>query len=335
MTSLTCGAAIITYNGMKYLPEQLDSILAQTRAVSHIVISDDSSSDGTWDYVEKWAQQAPVRVTLIRNEPGLGLIKNFEQAVSLVEADIIFSTDQDDIWLPHKVETMMAVFETQPDVLLVHSDAILIDGSGKELGSTLLTELLVSERERHAVRSGKAFGIYARRNLVTGAAASFRKSLLELARPIPTILYHDAWLAFMASAIGKVHLIDAPTIKYRLHGNNMVGVNVGESKQSMLTKIRRFAWALNSTNSLEFSVERALSRRTELHTRLASHPGVAAPCMAIASEALAFAQRRKTLLNQRNALKRTVGVLGNASKGHYRKYSDMPLVEAVRDILNR
>lgn len=335
MTTLTCGAAVITFNGMKYLPQQLDSILAQTRPVSHIVISDDRSTDGTWDYLETWAKTAPVRVTLVRNEPQLGLTANFEQAVGLVDADVIFSSDQDDVWLPHKVASIAAVFEARPEVQLVHSDALLIDGDGKDLGTTLLTELLVTESERQAVHAGNAFPVYLRRNLVTGATAAFRNSLLALARPLPAGMYHDAWLAFMAAATGKVHLIDAPTIQYRLHGKNTVGVNVGASRQSLMTRVRRFVWAVNTDSPLEGSIDRLLVRRTALHGRLATLAGVHAPSMAIAAEALAFAQRRKRLFAARNPLTRAVGVLGNATRGHYRKYSETPLVEAVRDLLNR
>jgi hypothetical protein len=148
-------------------------------------------------------------------------------------------------------------------------------------------------------------------------------------------MYHDAWLAFMAAATGKVHLIDAPTIQYRLHGKNTVGVNVGASRQSLMMRVRRFVWAVNTDSPLEGSIDRLLVRRTALHGRLSTLAGVHAPSMAIAAEALAFAQRRKRLFAARNPLTRAVGVLGNATRGHYRKYSETPLVEAVRDLLNR
>jgi glycosyltransferase involved in cell wall biosynthesis len=336
MTSLTCGAAVITFNGMKHLPQQLDSIATQTRAVQHIVISDDNSTDGTWEYLENWAKHASIRVTLVRNQPQLGLIANFEQAVSMVEADIVFSSDQDDVWLPNKVELVAAVFERHPDVQLVHTDADLIDGSGRELGTTLLTELMVSDRERIAVREGKAYEVYFRRNLVTGAAAAFRKNILDLARPIPNVLYHDAWLAFMASAVGKVHLLDVPTIQYRVHGSNMVGVEIGKRKQNMLEKARSFYWALNGKNELAKNINHALSRRTVLYERLSSHPELSPHYKAMASEALQFAQRRQALVSTpRNPVGRTIAVLRNAVRGHYRKYSAAPWSESLRDILNR
>jgi glycosyltransferase involved in cell wall biosynthesis len=336
MTSLTCGAAVITFNGIKYLPQQLESIVSQTRAVRHIVISDDNSSDGTWEYLEHWAKHAPVRVTLVRNQPQLGLIANYEQAVSMVEADIVFGADQDDVWLPNKVELMTAIFEEYPEVQLVHTDAILIDGNGQELATTLLTELVVSDRERNAVRDGRAYEVYFRRNLVTGATAAFRKSLLDLARPLPSVLYQDAWLAFMASAVGKVHLLDVPTIRYRIHGSNMVGVKVGTSKEGMVAKLRDFYWTLSGKSTLNKNIDRALSSRIILHERLSSCTELSSHYRAMVVEALQFAQRRKALMTTpHNPVGRVMKVLQDAFRGRYLKYSDAPWSETFHDILHR
>lgn len=318
---------------MKFLSQQLESIETQTQLVDHVVISDDYSTDGTWEYVETWAKKVPFRVTLIRNDPRLGLIANFEQAVSAVDADLIFSCDQDDVWLPTKVETLAAVFEKHPEVLLAHTDAILIDGNNKELGTTLFAELPVSDTERHAVQAGEAFEVYCRRNLVTGAAAAFRRSLLTVARPLPHVLYHDAWLAFLAAATGKVVLLDTPTIQYRLHGSNTVGVVVSERKTDTLTKLRHFLWDVKSPQSHRMSVDRNIARRTVLHERLSSYPEVSQRYVAMAREALEFAKRRAEL--PQNPVKRVATVLGNASAGHYHRFSCVPWVDAVRDILNR
>lgn len=333
MINHTCGVAVITCNGMKFLPQQLESICAQTRAVHHVVVSDDYSTDGTWEYLETWAKQVPFRITLIRNEPRLGLSANFDQAVTAVIADIIFSADQDDVWLPTKVETLAAVFEARPEVLLVHSDAILIDGNDQELGTTLFAELQVSNAERHAVRTGNEFHVYCCRNIVTGATAAFRKSLLALARPLPSALYHDHWLAFMAAAAGRVVLLDTPTIRYRLHGSNMVGVSVGKSKLGKLTKMRHYLWAVNSSTPLKSKVDGTISSRTALYKRLSSHPEMSPRFMAVATEALGFAKWRSSLPH--NPVTRAVAVLGNASAGRYRRFSHEPWVDAIRDILNR
>lgn len=78
------------------------------------------------------------RVSLIRNEERLGVRRNFEQAIRSLETDVIFLADQDDIWANTKVAELMECLETTPSILLVHTDAVLIDGEGKDLGKSLL-----------------------------------------------------------------------------------------------------------------------------------------------------------------------------------------------------
>lgn len=328
MKSLTSGVAVITHNGLKYLPEQLDSVVAQTRAPDHIVVSDDASTDGTWEYLQAWAQRCPVRVTLIRNDSPLGLTGNFEQAIGAVEADIVFSADQDDIWHPDKVALLACVFETQPDVLLVHTDATLVDAQDHDLGTTLLGELGLSRAERASIRKGRAFDVYCRRN-VTGATAAFRKSLLQAAFPFPRSMYHDTWLAFMAGAMGRVHLLETPTIRYRQHGGNLVGMK----KLGPLARLRRLWWAMNSGYSLHQEVGHIADFRADVHARLAAHRGVPPRNVALAAEALAFARRRGNL--PRNPVLRAGAVLRCMSGRRYQRFSNRPWSDALRDVLNR
>lgn len=329
MQSLKCGVALITYNGLKYLPEQLASILAQTRPVSHIVISDDGSTDGTLAFLESWTRTSPVPATLIHNRKQLGVIRNFEQAIRAVDADIIFSSDQDDVWLPNKVELMAAVFEQRPEVDLVHSDAILVDAQGCDMGKTLLGELGLSAKERDTIRAGHAFHVFCRRSLVTGATAAFRKRLLEVACPLPSSMYHDAWLAFMAAATGKVHLLDKPTVHYRQHGANVVGVK----KKGRITKLRQLWWDIRGPRSLSMDMQPIVTFRADVHARLAAQPGVPQPYLSLASEALDFARRRGSL--PRNPIRRTGTVLQNASVGRYGRFSEAPWADALRDLLNK
>lgn len=329
MKPLTTGVAVITFNGMKYLPRQLDSIVTQTRKVEHIVVSDDRSSDGTWEFLEEWARQAPVRVTLIRNERQLGLIANFEQAVSAVEADIIFSSDQDDVWFPNKVELLAAIFEQRPEVQLAHSDAILVDGDGEDLDTTLLRELELSNAERNAIHAGNAFEVYCRRNVVTGATAAFRNDLLQMARPLPDVTYHDAWLALIAAATGEVYLLNAPTIQYRQHGANLVGVK----KLGPFTRMRHFWWKISGPRPLKITTQNRLSFYATLHRRMAENPGAKQVHTALVTEALQFAECRCNFPS--NGAKRAAAVLRTMSAGHYRKFSYNPWEDAIRDILNR
>lgn len=329
MPRLTCGAAVITYNGLKYLPEQLDSIVAQSRPVDHIVIADDGSTDGTLAFLETWSRQCKIPVTLIQNQGQRGLIQNFERAVSAVNADLIFSSDQDDVWLPNKVELMAALFEAQPELLLAHTDAILVDAQGKDLGTTLFGELEVTHAERQAIRSGDAFSVFCRRNLVTGATAAFRKSLLQLAQPLPPSILHDAWLAFMASAAGKMQLLDTPTIHYRQHGANVVGAK----KLGRVTKLRRLYWEIRNPRPLGALVTAIIAFRRDVYTRLSNSTQAARSCTAVAKQALDFAEDRGRLPG--NPVLRAGAVLRNMAAGRYRRFSYEPWSDMLRDVLNK
>jgi glycosyltransferase involved in cell wall biosynthesis len=329
MKPLSLGVGLITYNGLKYLPQQLESIVSQSRSVDHIVVSDDRSTDGTWEFLEAWARESPIRVTLIRNEQQLGLGRNFEQAVAAVEADIVFSSDQDDVWFTDKVALLAAVFERDPDVLLAHTDAMLVDAQGKDMGTTLLGELELSDAERAAISKGNAFEVYCRRNVVTGATAAFRKSLLKLARPLPASLFHDAWLALIAAALGKVQLLDVPMIAYRQHGGNLVGVK----KLGAIAQLRRFWWQMRGKRPLKATLRNIVAQRVALLERLTAHPEVAPSCMERATQALEFAKRREALSG--NAVTRTRSVLRDASAGYYGRFSYEPWSDALHDVLSK
>lgn len=329
MQALTTGVAVITYNGLKYLQQQLDSIVAQTRVPDHIVVSDDRSGDGTWEFLQDWAQRCPVRVTLLRNEVQLGLTGNFEQAIGAVETDIVFTADQDDIWHPDKVALLAAVFEADPEVLLVHTDATLVDADDRDLGRTLLGELGLTDAEREAISADRAFDVYCRRNVVTGATAAFRKSLLQVAHPLPRTMYHDTWLAFMAGGIGKVRLLEVPTIRYRQHGKNLVGMR----KPGRIERLRLLWWAMNGSYRLSTEVGHIVDFRVDVATRLANHGAVAPARLALAEEALAFARRRGSL--PRNPLLRAGAVLHSTVARRYHRFSNRPWSDALRDVVNR
>jgi hypothetical protein len=329
MDALTIGVALITYNGIKYLPQQLDSIVTQSRAVQHIVISDDRSTDGSWEFLEAWAQQAPLRVTLIRNSTQLGLTANFEQAIAAVEADIIFTSDQDDVWIRERVSLLADVFEQNPAVLLVHTDAFLVDAQGRDMEATLLGELELSPSERAAIHAGQAFSVYRRRNVVTGATVAIRSTLLRMALPFPSNVFHDAWLALLAAAAGEVRLLERPTIQYRQHGNNLVGVK----KLGTWMEFRHMLWQLRGPADLRLTISKNHEARKILCERLSRYQEMSAPASAFADESMRFYDDRARLPAQ--PLRRVGCVLKRVLAGEYRKFSYAPKTDAIRDILQR
>lgn len=329
MDALTIGVAMITFNGLKYLPQQLESIVTQTRPVHHIVISDDRSTDGTWEFLETWAKQSPIRVTLIRNESQLGLSRNFAQSIAAVDADIIFTSDQDDVWMPDRVQVLTQVFAQHPGVLLIHTDAMLVDATGQDMGKSLLGELALSDAERQAIQGGNAFPVYCRRNVVTGATVAIRSTLLEMALPFPTNHFHDAWLALIAAAAGEVRLLDLPTIQYRQHGNNLVGVK----RLGPWMAFRHLLWQMKGPEQLGTMLKDNVRSQSILCERLARYPTVSPASMAFAAESLAFYTDRAALPS--SPIRRTLAVTKDLLRGRYKKFSYAPRTHAIRDIFKR
>jgi len=225
--TLEVSVALCTRNGARYLPEQVRSICAQEPPPREIVLSDDASTDDTLAVVRDTLAQCGmadrIALRVFSNSPPLGVTRNFEQAVRACSHDLIALCDQDDVWHPGRLARMVAQFEARPDLLLLHTDARLVDGDLKPLGSTLFHALEVQPSELEAIAGGEAFGVLQRRNLVTGATTMFRRTLLEAALPFAPEWVHDEWLAAVAAATGRMDVLPEPTIDYRQHGNNQIG----------------------------------------------------------------------------------------------------------------
>jgi cellulose synthase/poly-beta-1,6-N-acetylglucosamine synthase-like glycosyltransferase len=220
----SAGIAMCVYNGARYLQKQLDSISAQTERPKSMVIIDDGSDDGSWDLLTRWAANAPLPVRMERNRLNVGVVRNFERACGMVQEDIVFLADQDDLWYPDKLVTFVDRFVADPALGLLHSDADLIDDAGRLLRRRLFDTLLVTDEERRLVTRGSAYKAYAKRNLVTGASCAFRRELLTQAIPFADHMIHDEWLAFVAALASKVEMLETCTMAYRLHGANSVGL---------------------------------------------------------------------------------------------------------------
>ncbi|RDV45536.1 glycosyltransferase family 2 protein [Leifsonia sp. ku-ls] len=216
------GVALCTFNGAAFVTQQLRSILDQSPAPAEIVVGDDGSSDDTVDLVRA-ADHGSTAVTVLDGAGRLGVTKNFERTVSAVVSPLVALSDQDDVWHRDRLRRLTPLFD-DGSVLLVHTDARLVDADGEPVGRTLFEELEVTPAELDLERSGRAFDAFLRRNLATGATVVFRRSLLESALPFPEEWVHDEWLAAVAAALGGVAVVAEPTIDYRLHGANQIGV---------------------------------------------------------------------------------------------------------------
>ena len=219
--------ALCTRNGARYLPAQIRSICTQEPLPREIIVSDDGSTDDTLSVVRDTIALCGVadRIALrvFSNTPPLGVTRNFEQAVRACSHELIVLCDQDDVWHPGRLARMAAQFEARPDLLLLHTDARLVDADLQPLGSTLFHALEVQPAELEAISRGDAFSVLLRRNLVTGATTMFRRTLLDAALPFAPEWVHDEWLAAIAAATGRMDVLPEPTIDYRQHASNQIG----------------------------------------------------------------------------------------------------------------
>lgn len=279
-----------TCNGGAYLRAQLESLVAQSRLPAQIVISDDSSDDGSWEFIVQWARKVrastSIDVVLLRNEVRLGVRRNFQQAIEQLETDVVFLADQDDIWAREKIEVILDRMETQPDVELVHTDADLIDEQGRKLGCSLFDALCISERERTLIAAGRFFDVYCRRNLVTGTTTAFRRELLALALPIPEDWIHDEWLAVCAAASRSIAMLPNKLTQYRQHGSNAIGVPT-----SFLARLIHYGRRVRKTPRDEH-LRYKRRRIGALRERLSFCVGVEQSKLALLDEAVGHYDRR-------------------------------------------
>ena len=202
--------AMAAYNGERYICEQLDSILAQLSPDDEVIVSDDCPNSEMSDMVKKMAAKDS-RIRYVEG-PCLGVIKNFEHALRLTTGDIIFLADQDDVWLPGKVEAVKS--EIQKGSLLVMHDASVTDA---ELGITEPSFFAV-----HGTKKGFVRNII--KNSYMGCCMAFDKRLKEYILPFPEDLpMHDQYIGLMAEKHGKVTLLNKPYLLYRQHGGNVTG----------------------------------------------------------------------------------------------------------------
>ena len=229
-----------TYNGARYLEEQLASIVAQTRLPDELVICDDCSTDNTLSLLESFAATSPLDVKIKTNQTRLGSTRNVEQAIKLCDGDIIALCDQDDIWLPEKLALTEEAFLRKREVDLVFTDGELVDEKGQSLNYRLWQAYKVDPRK---LQTEKAYEVLDRREAITGSTMAFRTRFRELVLPIPdnTPLIHDGWISLMIAHAGKLGAIDQPLIKYRQHSAQQLGAPAenSETKSSLIESARR------------------------------------------------------------------------------------------------
>ncbi|MCC3277717.1 glycosyltransferase family 2 protein [Arthrobacter sp. zg-Y40] len=222
--NIRVSVCMAAYRGEAYIKEQIDSILAELGPDDELIVVDDASGDGTAGIVEAFTGDA--RVRLVRNEHNMGYVRTFNRAVGLARGKYLFLSDQDDVWMPGRVQRMLHAL--QDSAVVATNFAILgQDGSGKRT-------VLRSRDSTHNIRN--IFAVLVGYRPYFGCGMAIRADALDLFAPVPSFVFesHDLWLALTANASGQMVHLDEPTLYRRLHDNN-----VTPSTRRPLAKILR------------------------------------------------------------------------------------------------
>jgi glycosyltransferase involved in cell wall biosynthesis len=251
-----------TYCGTKYLEKQLQSIAEQTLQPMELIVSDDASHDGTVALLERFRAEARFPVHVVVNSRNLGSTSNFDQALGRASGDYLALADQDDAWLPTKLEVMARILEDNPQIGGAFSDAYLIDDQDRLIGKKTLWELhRFGKRKQEAFAHGGAIPLLTRHDVVTGSTMMVRANLLLTWSPIPASWVHDGWIAWMLSLNGELMPISEPLMMYRIHQQQQVGIGrstTGEPERDRYTRVA------NQFEELKRQILSAYPGRTEV-----------------------------------------------------------------------
>ena len=216
--------ALCTYNGEKYIIEQLDSILNQTKPVDEIVICDDISTDETQNIINQYCNKFPNIIKFYINETNLRSVKNFEKAISICTGDVIFLSDQDDQWLPNKVEDIVRHFESNSQINVVATNGNCINENSEVIDDFFVwdvPQLLMDNK----IILDYYYLISCFFNIATGATMAIRAKFIKECMPFPIIpnFHHDEWIARVASSKGQFSFLSKKYINYRIHSEQQVG----------------------------------------------------------------------------------------------------------------
>ncbi|WP_199456731.1 MULTISPECIES: glycosyltransferase family 2 protein [unclassified Marinobacter] len=231
--------AMATYNGAQYIQEQLQSLLNQSRQPDELVVCDDGSTDQTLSNLEEFAKEAPFPVRIYRNEQNLGYSDNFLKAAKLCEGDWIAFCDQDDVWLPNKLQAVVDAIEQDSGLTMVLQNAELCDGQLNRRGRLFPNKIRPGT---YGPNSQYGFWVWlgflqtVRADLISGLDASERPPNYF---PGHQWQSHDKWTCMIANALGGIAVLAEPVALYRRHEGALTGSYAGKTVRERVSESRK------------------------------------------------------------------------------------------------
>lgn len=214
--------AMCTFQGERFLAEQLATIAGQSRPPDELVICDDGSTDATLRIIEEFRSSASIEVRLETNECRLGVLKNFEKATFLCRGETVFFADQDDVWHPDKLSRLLAALDAAPGAGLAFSNVELIGEDGSPVGYDLWSFRRLSSARRKRVMDGQSFDYILGQGIAAGMAQGFRADYRDLILPFNG-LGHDLWASVLIGAVSDAAVVGEPLGKWRQHRSQQTG----------------------------------------------------------------------------------------------------------------
>jgi len=224
MTS-TVSIAMCTYNGASFLEQQLDSLVNQSYTPNEIIICDDCSHDQSVAIAQAFAQQHPnINIRVVQNPENLGYIRNFEKAISLCTQDIIFLCDQDDVWQPEKIEHIVAVFDSEPNVGLVLHDFCWIDENNQPYPGPTVTygpkKLSAAQLPQEIKANSINVFMQPYPRAWCGCMMAYRRGFNDVVLPIFPGKGHDDWILKILAPVTETRFLASPLVHYRMNQQN-------------------------------------------------------------------------------------------------------------------
>jgi len=244
---MTVSVCIASFNGSNFIEEQISSILCQLGADDEIIVSDDCSDDNTIKILESFNDS---RLKIIKNCTNVGHVKNFERALSFAKNEFIFLSDQDDVWLPDKVQSIVKLFREDPELYFVHHSISLLHS---RIDCLFPPFYILPNKDQYYL---KFLFFQLLSPNVWGCATAFRRNILKIYLPFPSFVYaHDHWLALVvASSRKRIRLLSNTYLLRRLHGNNLTPNFTGNNFKIKLINRSKFYFLVFISIFRSFSI---------------------------------------------------------------------------------
>ena len=249
-----------TYNGEKYVKEQIDSIIHQTYENWKLLIRDDNSTDKTLEILKEY-EKKDKRIKVIEDKKGnLGFVKNFEELLIYSNKEWVMFSDQDDYWLENKIEKYVSILNSNPkDILkkpiLIHSNSFICNDNLEIIKKEFINSNIASKYNEDSY-----YFFY----FVQGSTVLINRAMIDLALPFSkNVTVHDRYLHLLAEFLGKRIFINESLIKYRQHSNNKIGAK----GSSIISKILKKRYFHNEDRELILEIQNKYTEKLEIEKR--------------------------------------------------------------------